>query len=148
MLCDWIVTLSKKDIELITSWFSQQYFIAKWFKLAMSYKGLYVLLPHYTRDNPLHFVKAEVSEISFMGKPNLSYSQNRRHSGTFEADLIQMNTFICCSTLQFLHFWLKNDKIFPLYTTKTDKVDIRLYFENEEKNSRWRHCHEISKTNV
>ena len=26
------------------------------------------------------------------------------HSGTFEADLFQMNTFICCSTLQFLHF--------------------------------------------
>ena len=23
--------------------------------------------------------------------------------------------------------------MFPLYTTKTDEVDIRLYFENEEK---------------
>ena len=57
-----------------------------------------------------------------------------KHSGTFEADLFQMNTFICCSTLQFLHFDSKNDKIFPLYITKTDKADFRLYFENEEKN--------------
>ena len=26
------------------------------------------------------------------------------HSGTFEADFFQMNTFICCSALQFLQF--------------------------------------------